>query len=46
VGPVVVDTLHEKGLRAHAVPERSFFLRPLVDQIVTLLLVAQREVPL
>jgi uroporphyrinogen-III synthase len=45
VGPIVVDMLKEKGLRADAVPERSFFLRPLVEQVVKLLLGAERELP-
>ena len=46
VGPLVVDALQEKGLRVDAVPERSFFLRPLVEQVVKLLLGTERELPM
>jgi len=46
VGPIVVDGLREKGLRVDVVPERSFFLRPLVEQLVKLLISAERELPL
>jgi len=33
VGPVVAATLAEKGLRVDIVPDRSFFLRPMVTEI-------------
>jgi len=46
VGPIVVYGLREKGLRVDVVPERSFFLRPLVEQLVKLLISAERELPL
>jgi uroporphyrinogen-III synthase len=34
VGPLVVASLQERGVLAEAAPERSFFLRPLVEQLV------------
>jgi uroporphyrinogen-III synthase len=33
VGPLVVASLQERGILADTVPDRSFFLRPLVDQL-------------
>jgi uroporphyrinogen-III synthase len=45
VGPVVVDELNERGVRVDAVPERSFFLRPLVEQLVQLLIRTEGTLP-
>jgi uroporphyrinogen-III synthase len=45
VGPVVVDELHGRGVRVDAVPERSFFLRPLVEQLVQLLMRTESTLP-
>jgi len=33
VGPLVVASLEARGIRVEAAPERSFFLRPLVEQL-------------
>jgi uroporphyrinogen-III synthase len=33
VGPIVASTLAERGCKADIVPERSFFLRPMVNDI-------------
>ena len=46
VGPIVVAELHDKGVRVDAVPERSFFLRPLVEQLVQLLVRPERALPI
>jgi uroporphyrinogen-III synthase len=35
VGPIVAATLGERGCKADIVPERSFFLRPMVNDIAT-----------
>ena len=37
VGPIVAATLQSKGARVDAVPERSFFLRPLVTELSAIL---------
>jgi uroporphyrinogen-III synthase len=37
VGPIVASTLAQKGARVDVVPERSFFLRPLLSELATLL---------
>jgi uroporphyrinogen-III synthase len=46
VGPIVVTELCDKGIRVDAVPERSFFLRPLVEQLVQLMIRTERALPI
>ncbi|HKQ71651.1 MAG TPA: uroporphyrinogen-III synthase [Polyangiaceae bacterium] len=40
VGPIVAATLEAKGARVDVVPERSFFMRPLVNDLANFLAVA------
>lgn len=42
VGPIVAATLADCGLRADIVPERSFFLRPMVNDIAAFFTGASR----
>jgi uroporphyrinogen-III synthase len=37
VGPVAANALRRRGVRVHIVPERSFFLRSLVQEVVAAL---------
>jgi uroporphyrinogen-III synthase len=46
VGPIVVAKLNEHGVRVDAVPQRTFFLRPLVEQLVQLLVRTERALPI
>jgi uroporphyrinogen-III synthase len=43
VGPTCATTLRRHGVEPSVVPERSFFMRPLVEHLAATLATPQRE---